>query len=63
MKNIGLADLKEKGREDGEKAAIQSLFGPPMMKLGNDPDKQAYIEGFKEGVLSKLKDYFKTEST
>ena len=39
MRNIGLADLKEKGREDGEKAAIQSLFGPPMMKLGNDPDK------------------------
>lgn len=57
MRNIGLEDLKEKGREDGEKAAIHSLFGPPMMKLGNYPDKQAYIEGFTEGVLSKLKDY------
>jgi len=60
-KNIGLADLEEKGYNDGEKAANthETLIG----KLQNRPDKLAYIKGFIQGTTAELRSFLNENSS
>ena len=60
-KNIGLADLEEKGYNDGEKSANthQKLIG----KLQNRPDKLAYIKGFIQGTTAELRSFLNENSS
>ena len=46
--NIGLADLKERGYEDGEKA-FDMHFDKSI--LNNRPDTKAYKEGFVQAII------------
>ena len=50
--NIGLADIEEMGYEAGKKAAY--TFATSVIRLRNQPDKDAYNTGFIQGVSNEL---------